>query len=86
MFSLEYTIFNINTKITLNFSKSAAMRLIFKGLKNEFDSVVVNESSVFETLRFYCIRFIYISETSVSLPTISADVDIHKCCICYSTE
>ena len=48
MFSLEYTIFNINTKITLNFSKSAAMRLIFKGLKNEFDSVVVNESSVFD--------------------------------------
>ena len=51
----QYTIFNINTKITLNFPKSAAMRLNFKGLKNEFDSAVVNESSVFEPLKFYCI-------------------------------
>ena len=26
-----------------------------KGLKNEFETVVVNEPSVFEPLKFYCI-------------------------------
>ena len=29
------------------------------GLKNEFETVVVNEPSVFEPLKFYCIFFIY---------------------------
>ena len=28
-----------------------------KGLKNEFETAVVNESSVFEPLKFYCICF-----------------------------
>ena len=27
----------------------------FEGLKNEFDTAVVNEPSVFEPLKFYCI-------------------------------
>ena len=31
------------------------MRFFSKGLKNEFDSAVVNESSLFDPLRFYCI-------------------------------
>ena len=37
----------IKKKITLDFPKSAAM--------NEFEIAVVNESSVFEPLKFYCI-------------------------------
>ena len=68
MFSLEsphrgdsneythYTIFNMNEKNTLKYSKSAAMGFFSKGLKNEFEIAVVNEPSVFEPLRFY---FIY---------------------------
>ena len=29
-----------------------------KGLKNEFETAVVNETSVFEPLKFYCINFL----------------------------
>ena len=49
----QYTIFNIK-KITLNYPKSAAMGFCAKGLKNEFETAVVNEPSVFEPLKFYC--------------------------------
>ena len=31
--------------------------LFSKGLKNEFETAVVNEPSVFEPLKFYCICF-----------------------------
>ena len=41
--------------IKLNYPKSAAMGLFSYGLKNEFETVVVNEPSVFEPLKFYCI-------------------------------
>ena len=50
----QYTIFNMNKKITLNYPKSAAMGFFSKGLKNEFETAVVNEPSVFEPLKFYC--------------------------------
>ena len=46
----QHTIFNINKeihpKLCENFSK---------GLKNEFETAVVNEPSGFEPLKFYCI-------------------------------
>ena len=51
----QYTIFNMNKKNTLNYPKSAAMGFFSKGLKNEFETAVVNEPSVFEPLKFYCI-------------------------------
>ena len=51
----QYTIFNIKKKITLIYSKSAAMGFCSKGLKNEFETAVVNELSMFEPLKFYCI-------------------------------
>ena len=41
-------------KITLNYPKSAAMGF-FKGLKNEFETAVVDEPSVFEPPKYYCI-------------------------------
>ena len=41
-------------KNTLNYPKSAAMGFFSKGLKNEFETAVVNETSVFEPLKFYC--------------------------------
>ena len=40
-------------KITLNYLKSAVMGFCTKGLKNEFETAVVNEPSVFEPLKFY---------------------------------
>ena len=51
----QYTIFNIKKKITINLPKSAAMGFCSQGLKEEFETAVVNEPSVFEPLKFYCI-------------------------------
>ena len=43
-------------KITLIYPKSAARRFFSKGLKNEFETAVVNEPLVVEPLKFYCIE------------------------------
>ena len=51
----QYTIFNMKKKNTINDPKSAAMGFFSKGLKNEFETTVVNEPSVFEPPKFYCI-------------------------------
>ena len=51
----QYTIYNMNKTNTPNYPKSAVMDLFSKGLKNEFETAVVNEPSVFEPLKFYCI-------------------------------
>ena len=40
----QYIIFNIEKRITLNYPKSAYMGFFSKGLKNEFETAVVNES------------------------------------------
>ena len=45
----------LKKKIKLNYPKSAAMGLFSYGLKNVFETAVVNETSVFEPLKFYCI-------------------------------
>ena len=50
----QYTIFNMKKKTTLNYPKSAAMGFFSKGLKNEFETAMVNEPSVFERLKFFC--------------------------------
>ena len=50
-----YTIFSMSKKNTLNYPKSAAMGFSPKGPKNEFETAVVNEPSVFEPSKFYCI-------------------------------
>ena len=49
----------LTKKIKLNYPKSAAMGLLSNELKNEFETAVVNEPSVFESLKFYCICFSY---------------------------
>ena len=46
---------NIRKIIILNYPQSAAMRFSYKGPKNEFETAVVNEPSVFEPLKFYCV-------------------------------
>ena len=50
----QYTIFIMKTKNNLNYPKSAAIGFFSKRLKNEFETAVVNEPSVFEPLKFYC--------------------------------
>ena len=49
----QYTIFNIKKKNNLIYSKSALWD-ISKEFKNEFEIAVVNEPSVFESLKVYC--------------------------------
>ena len=51
----QYTIFKIKKKISLDYSKSAAMGFCSWELKNEFETTVVNKPSVFEPLKFYCV-------------------------------
>ena len=53
----QYTVFNIKSKITQNYLRSAAMGFFFKGLKNEFETAMINEPSVFEPLKVYCVIF-----------------------------
>ena len=55
---IQYIILDIRKKTIVNYPNSAAMVFCSKGLKNEFETDVVNEPSVFEPLKFYCIMFI----------------------------
>ena len=48
-------IFNLE-KDHPKFSKIYSQGIFSKGLKNEFETAVVNESSVFEHLKVYCTR------------------------------
>ena len=52
----QHTIFNIHVykKTSLNYPKSAAIGFFSKRLKDEFETALVNEPSVFEPLKFYC--------------------------------
>ena len=50
----QHTILNIKNEMTLNYPKSAFMGFCSKGLKNKFETAMVNEPSVFEPQKFYC--------------------------------
>ena len=50
----KYTIFNIKKENHIKLSQICSYGIFSKGLKNEFETVVVNEPSVFEPLKFYC--------------------------------
>ena len=47
--------FNINKRKSSNLSEICNYGICSKGPKNEFETTVVNEPSVFEPLKFYCI-------------------------------
>ena len=51
----QYTVFNRNTKNHPKLFHVYSYEIFSKGLKNKFETVVVNESSVFEPLKIYCI-------------------------------
>ena len=50
----QYTIFNMNKKKHPKLSKICSYVLFSKGLKNEFETAVVNKPSVFEPKKFFC--------------------------------
>ena len=55
----QYTIINIKKTITLdypNYDKVCSYTMFSKELKNQFETAVVNEPSVFEPLKVYCIN------------------------------
>ena len=54
----QHAIFDIKKKIALNYPKYnnvCSYGNFSKGFKNELETAVVNEPSVFESLKFYCI-------------------------------
>ena len=51
----QFTIFNIKKKNNLKLFLICSYGIFTKGLKNEFEKAVVNESPVFEPLKFHCI-------------------------------
>ena len=82
----QYTVFIIKKTIALNYHKSAAKGFFSWGLKNEFETAMVNEPSVFEPLKFYCISSIYLTFI-IFWPTLGLNLkkpikttadDIHK--------
>ena len=64
---------NIKKKIILNYPKSAALAPTSKGPKNEFETAVGNEPSVFEPLQFYCI------ENEKAKQTVVAQTSMSQC-------
>ena len=49
----QYAIFNIKKKITLNYP-ICSYEIFSRGLKNKFETAVLNEPSAFASLKFYC--------------------------------
>ena len=50
----KYTIFNVKQENYLKLSQICSYGSFSAGLKNEFETTVVNKPSVFEPLKFYC--------------------------------
>ena len=50
---IQYTIFNIKEN-QLKSSQICNYCILSKGLRNEFETAMVKEPSVFEPLKFYC--------------------------------
>ena len=51
---IQYTIIKMKKKIAFKYPKSAAMGFFSEGLKDEFQTAMVNQSSVFEPLNVFC--------------------------------
>ena len=50
----QYTIFNMNKEKHPKITQICSYGSFSRGLKNEFETAMVNEPSVFEPLKFYC--------------------------------
>ena len=64
----QYTFFNMNKKKKHpKITQICSYGSFSKGLKNEFETAVVNEPSVFEPLKFYCsLDTILLKERTIS--------------------
>ena len=51
----QYTIFQYEKEKHPKLSQIGSYEIFSKGLKNEFERAMINEPSVFEPLKFYCI-------------------------------
>ena len=51
----QYTIFQYEKEKHPKLSQICSYEIFSKGLKNEFERAMINEPSVFEPLKFYCI-------------------------------
>ena len=51
---IQYTVCNMEKEQHPKLFQLCSNRIYSKGLKNEFETAVVNEPSVFEPLKFYC--------------------------------
>ena len=51
----QYTIFQYKNENHHKLCQICNYGIFSKGLKNEFETAVVNEPSVFEPLKFYCV-------------------------------
>ena len=58
----QYTIFQFEKEKHPELSQFCSYGIFSKGLKNVFERAVVNEPSVFEPLKFYCISKIKSSQ------------------------
>ena len=65
----QYTIFNINHP---KLSQICTYGILSKGLKNEFETAMVHEPSVFEPLKVYCI----LSQTITEKTCTEAQTDL----------
>ena len=79
----QYTIFSINTKNHPKISQVCNYEKFSKGLKNEFESAVVNESSLFEPLKFYCIWDHFRAGKILSYSQINM-ISMSCCCKCVA--
>ena len=50
----QYTVFNIKKENHTRLSQICSQGIFSYGLKNEFETAMVNEPSVFEPMKFYC--------------------------------
>ena len=66
----QYTIFNIKKKMI---SEICSYGIFAKGLKNGFETAVVNEPSVFEPLKFFCISALL--RLTYEFPPLTLDED-----------
>ena len=90
----QHTIFNVKKKITLKYPKPASTGFLSKGLKNEFETTVVNEPSVLEPLKVYCtcgtnfalLRWYVSDRLTKSLISIKAYISLAKITGCIKTS
>ena len=78
----QYTIFYMNKKKHPKLSQICSSGYFSKGLKNEFETAMVNEPSVFEPLKFYCSYFIFMEFSALRrMGTLTREASLSSPCL-----